>query len=86
MNFASKPVVIPVARIVHLLVWNMSEVDTTKFDTCRFRSDTEIEFGEISCCGAMTQKGWICLERGIEALTPLVCVGCEFYEPRLVSE
>lgn len=59
------------------------EVDTTKFDTCRFRSDTEIEFGELGCCGRAPLKGFTCLERLIEGLTPVVCERCEFYQSRL---
>ena len=61
------------------------EVDTIKFDTCRFRSDTEIVFGELGCCGSVPAQGWVCIERSIEGLTPVVCESCEFYEGRLVE-
>lgn len=57
----------------------------SKFDNCRFRSDSEIEFGEISCCGAKIASGYVCLERGIEGLSPQVCEQCEFYQPRLIE-
>lgn len=61
-------------------------MDTTKFDTCRYRTDEEIEFGTISCCGQNIAKGYCCIERGIDGLTPPVCVNCEFYEPRIIIE
>lgn len=58
------------------------EVDTTKFDTCRYRTDVEIPFGELGCCGVLPQSGFCCLERMLEGLTPIVCMKCDFYEKR----
>jgi len=61
-------------------------VSTLKFDTCRFRSAEEIQFGELSCCGSQAARGHICYERNIEGLTPTVCEKCDFYQSRLIED
>ena len=59
---------------------------TYKFDTCRYRSAEAIQFGSLSCCGKMPDIGFLCYERNIEGLTPVVCERCDFYEKRLMVE
>jgi hypothetical protein len=62
----------------------MSEpVNTEKFDTCRFRSIEQREYGEKWCCGANLRKGYVCNEKTIFDLTPNHCLHCKSFDPRL---
>lgn len=60
-------------------------MEQDRFDSCRYRSDTEIEFGLAGCCGSKPATGYVCFERDISGLTPKVCENCEFYEQRLAE-
>lgn len=61
-------------------------MDKDKFNTCQFRSDTEIEKVIIGCCYTTKTYGWYCNRKGIAQLSPLHCINCEIYQKRESSE
>lgn len=55
-------------------------VDTTKFNSCKHRSDKEETIESRSCCQTSTRKGFICYKVPINGVSPLQCVRCDLYE------
>lgn len=57
--------------------------DTNKFETCRHRSDQEIEEMKLACCGQRNLKrGYKCYELRIFPLSPGLCLNCPKHSPK----
>lgn len=58
-------------------------VDTTKFNSCIFRSDKEIEYLVRKCCNSSLKKnGYVCSKLLINGLIPLNCLNCDLYKKK----
>jgi len=55
-------------------------VDKTKFDSCSFRSEKEIEYVSGTCCQKRKLTGFKCFKLNINKLNPLTCTNCNLYE------
>ena len=64
---------------------NELEQNLIKFNTCRFRSEQEIErvIHRCSCQGGnYNEKGFFCEKRDIFKVAPETCVECTEYESK----
>lgn len=59
------------------------QIDTTKFDTCKYRSSKQEEIGEYSCCVDNRHFGYVCFRRNIEDLDSSQCIECNFYKKKI---
>lgn len=61
------------------------EIAQKKFDTCKYRSLTEVEVGSVSCCSNTLHMAYVCFRRNIEDLNKAYCLDCKFYKERNVK-
>ena len=58
-----------------------SNVDRTKFDNCKYRSENEQEYITQHCCSSKKKAmGFVCSKLLIKGLIPLQCCNCDLYE------
>lgn len=58
-----------------------NDVDTSKFNSCKHRSENEEEYIKSHCCSSIRKtKGFICNELKLKGLIPLQCINCNSYE------
>lgn len=53
-----------------------------KFQTCQHRSPEEQDIRVKTCCSSIKRRGFVCLKRQIDFLSPSVCGPCHLYEPK----
>lgn len=56
-----------------------------KFNSCKFRSDTEITEIIVGCCYSTEVTGHKCFRKGLLRLSPLTCINCDLYEKKTIS-
>ncbi len=50
-----------------------------KWDSCQHRSLNPMNLGSKKCCGGQVIKGYVCLERNIDNVTPAKCRNCDIF-------
>ncbi len=53
-----------------------------KFNTCKYRSETQEEYTIRTCCQYKQVRGWVCHKLGIQNLTHIHCLNCQVYSPK----